>query len=63
MNDRFTLIIADDPNLKRLRRPRRADIDHHVWIIRIVGPPVVSNCMQHVIIEDTVFSSTSFDVH
>ena len=63
MNDRNAVGIIDDTNLQRLIVRRRCDEHRDVGIIGLEASPVVSQCVEHVVIGDTVLAGARLDVH
>jgi hypothetical protein len=63
MDDRNAIGIIDDTNLQRLAVRGRSDEHRDVGIIGLEASPVVSQCVEHVVIGDTVLASARLDVH
>ena len=63
MNDRNAVGIIDNTNLQRLAVRRRSDEHRDVGIAGLEAAPVVSECMEHVVIGDTVLASARLDVN
>jgi hypothetical protein len=63
VNDRNTIGIIDDADLQRCSVRRRSNEHRHVRIIGLEPSPVVSECMEHVVIGDTVLAGARLDVH
>ena len=63
MNDRDSIAIADHSDLKGLGLSRRSDEHRDVGIFCLEGSPVVSECMLHVVVRDTVLAGARLDVH
>ncbi len=63
MNDRNAVGIIDNTNLQRLAVRRRSDEHRDVGIVGLEASPVVSECMEHVVIGDTVLAGARLDVH
>ena len=63
MDDCGAIGIIDNANLQRLTVRRRSDEHRDGRIIRLEASPVVSECMEHVVIGDTVLAGARLDVH
>jgi hypothetical protein len=63
VDDRNTIVVIDNSDLHRLGIGRRPDEHRDVWVISLERSPVVSECMQHVVIRDTVLAGARLDVH
>lgn len=63
MNHGSPLIIGDDTNLQWRTSGRRANQHHDCRVICFECPPMVSQCVNHVFIGDTVFACARLDVH
>ena len=63
MNERDTVGVIDNANLERLSVRRRSDEHRDVGIVSLEGSPVVSECVEHVVIGDTVLAGARLDVH
>ena len=63
MDDRDTVSIIDDTYLQRLTACGWPDEHRDVGIVGLEASPVVSECMEHVVIGDTVLSGARLDVH
>jgi hypothetical protein len=65
MDDRNAIAIGivDDTDFRRLTIRRWSDEHRDVRIISLEASPVVSECMQHVVIGDTVLAGAGLDVH
>ena len=63
MNDRNAVGIIDNTNLQRLAVRGRFDGHRDVGIVSFEASRVVSECMKHVVIGDTVLASARLDVH
>ena len=63
MNDRNAIGIIDDTNLQRLTVRGRSNEHRDVRIVGLESSPVVSKCMEHVVIGDTVLAGARLDVH
>jgi hypothetical protein len=63
MDDRDAIGIIDDADLQRLAARGRSDEHRDVGIVGLEASPVVSQCMEHVVIGDTVLAGARLDVH
>jgi len=63
MDDRHTIDVIDNANLQRLAVRRWSDEHRDVGIIGLEASPVVSECVEHVVIGDTVLACARLDVH
>jgi hypothetical protein len=63
MDDRNAVGVIDDTNLQRLTVRGRSDEHRDVGIVGLEASPVVSQCMEHVVIGDTVLAGARLDVH
>ena len=63
VNDRNTVSVIDDADLQGFSVRRRSNEHRHVRIIGFEASPVVSECMEHVVIGDTVLAGARLDVH
>jgi hypothetical protein len=63
MDDRNAVGVIDDTNLQRLTVRGRSDEHRDVGIIGLESSPVVSECVEHVVIGDTVLAGARLDVH
>ena len=63
MDDRDAVGIVDDTNFERLTVRGWSDEHRDVWIVRLESSPVVSECVEHVVIGDTVLAGARLDVH
>lgn len=63
MDHRDTVVIDDHSDFQRIASPRGPDEHRHVRIVCFEGSPVVSNCVQHVVIVDAVPAGCRLDVH
>jgi hypothetical protein len=63
MDDRNTVGVIDDTNFQRLTVRGRSDEHRDVGIVGLEASPVVSQCMEHVVIGDTVLAGARLDVH
>ncbi len=63
MDDRNAIGIVDNTNLQRLTVHRWSDEHRDVGIVGLEASPVVSQCMEHVVIGDTVLAGARLDVH
>ena len=62
MDDRNTISVVDHANLQGLAVGSRADEHRDVGVIGLEASPVVSKCMEHVVVGDTVRASARLDV-
>ncbi len=63
MDDRNAVGIIDNTDLHRSTVRRRADEHRDVGIIGFEASPMVSQCVKHVVIGDTVLAGARLDVH
>ena len=63
MDDRDAVGVIDNTDLQRLTVRGRSDEHRDVGIIGFEASPVVSQCVEHVVIGDTVLASARLDVH
>ncbi len=63
MDDRDAIGVIDDADLQGLAVRGRSDEHRDVGIVGLEASPVVSECMEHVVIGDTVLASARLDVH
>ena len=63
MDDRDAIVVNHDADLERSRRHRRPDEHRHVRVVGLERSPVMSNCVQHVVVGDTVLAGAGFDVY
>jgi hypothetical protein len=63
VNDRDAVGVIDDTNLQRLTVRGRSDEHRDVGIVGLEASPVVSQCMEHVVVGDTVLACARLDVH
>ena len=63
MDDRTTIVFADHSDFEQFGMTRRPNEHRDVGVICLEGSPVVSHCMQHVVIGDTVLAGARLDVH
>ncbi len=63
MDDRNAIHIIDNTNLQRLPVRGRSNEHRDVGIVGLESSPVVSQCMEHVVIGDTVLAGARLDVH
>ena len=63
MDDRNTVGVIDNTDLQRLTVRGRSDEHGDVGIIGFEASPVVSQCMEHVVIGDTALAGARLDVH
>ena len=61
MDDRNAVGIIDNTNLQRLTVRGRSDEHRDVGIIGLESSPVVSQCVEHVVIGDTVLAGARLD--
>ena len=63
MDDRDAISIIDDTDLQRLSVRGRSNEHRDVGIVGLESSPVVSECVEHVVIGDTVLAGARLDVH
>ncbi len=63
MDDRNAVGIIDNTNLQRSTVRRRSDEHRDVGVVGFEASPVVSQCVEHVVIGDTVLAGARLDVH
>ena len=63
MDDRNAIGIVDNTNLQRLTVGGRSDEHRDVGVVGLEPSPVMSECVQHVVIGDTVLAGARLDVH
>ena len=63
MNDRDTLIISNHSHFERDSVCRRPDEHGYIRIIGLERSPVMSYCVQHVVVGDTVLAGARLNVH
>jgi hypothetical protein len=63
MDDRDAIGVIDDTDLQRLSVRRRSDEHRDIGIVSLEASPVVSECVEHVVIGDTVLAGARLDVH
>ena len=63
MDDRDAVGVIDDADLQRLAGRRGSDEHRDVGIVGFEASPVVSQCVEHVVIGDTVLTGARLDVH
>mgnify|MGYP007046912123 FL=1 len=63
MNDRDVLVVTDHPDFERPSVAGRSDEHRDAGISCLERSPVVSECMQHVVIRDTVLAGARLDVN
>lgn len=63
MDDRGAIGVIDDTDLQRFTVRGRSDEHRDVGIVGLEASPVVSQCMEHVVIGDTVLAGARLDVH
>jgi len=62
VDDRDVTSVIDDTDLQRLAVLGRSDEHRDVGIIGLEASPVVSECVEHVAIGDTVLAGARLDV-
>jgi len=62
-DDRNAIGIVDDADLQRFTGRGRSDEHRDVGIVGRKASPVVSQCVEHVVIRDTVLAGARLDVH
>lgn len=63
MEDRDAVGIIDNTNLQRLTVRGWSNEHRDVGIVRLEASPVVSECVEHVVIGDIVLAGARLDVH
>lgn len=63
MDDLEAIGVIDDADLQGFAARGRSDEHGDVGIVGLEPPPVVSQCMEHVVIGDTVLGGARLDVH
>ena len=63
MDDRDAVGVIDDADLQGLTVRGRSDEHRDVGIVGLEASPVVSQCMEHVVVGDTVLAGARLDVH
>jgi hypothetical protein len=63
MDDRNTVGIIDNTNLERLTVRGWSNEHRDVGVIGLEASPVVSQCVEHVVIGDIVLAGARIDVH
>ena len=63
MDDRNAVGIVDDTDFQRLTVRRWSDEHRDVGIVGLEASPVVSECVEHVVVGDTVLAGARLDVH
>ena len=63
VNDRDAIGIIDDTDLQRLTSRGRSDVHRDLGIVGLEAPPVMSECMQHVVIRRHRACGARLDVH
>jgi hypothetical protein len=63
MDDRNAVGVIDNANLQRLTVRSWSDEHRDAGIICLEASPVVSQCVEHVVIGDTVLACARLDVH
>ena len=62
-DDRDAISVIDDTDFQRLSIRGRSNEHRDVGIVGLEASPVVSECVEHVVIGDTVLASARLDVH
>ena len=63
MDDRNAIGIVDDTDFQRLTVRRWSDEHRDVGIVGLEASPVVSKCVEHVVVGDTVLAGARLDLH
>jgi hypothetical protein len=63
MDDRYAVVIIDNTNLERFTVRGRSDEHRDVGVVGFEASPVVSQCVEHVVVGDTVLAGARLDVH
>ena len=63
MDDRHAVRIIDNSDLQRLTGHGRSDEHRHVGIIGLEASPVMSECVEHVVVGDIVLAGARLDIH
>jgi hypothetical protein len=63
VDDRDAIGVIDDADLQGLAARGRSDEHGDVGIVGFEASPVVSQCMEHVVIGDTVLAGARLDVY
>lgn len=63
MDDRNAIGVIDHTDLQWLAIGGRSDEHRDVGIVGLEASPVVSECVEHVVIGDTVLAGARLDVH
>ena len=63
MNHSRAVLVGDDPDLQRLSRHRWTDEHRDRKVIGFECSPMMTQCVQHVIVGDTVLAGARLDVH
>jgi len=63
MNHCRAFVIGDHPNLERLGNGRWTDEHRDRIVVGLEGSPMMSKCVQHVVVADTVLAGARLDVH
>jgi hypothetical protein len=63
MDDRDTIGVIDHTDLQRLAVGGRTDEHRDVGVVGLEASPVVSECVEHVVVGDTVLAGARLDVH
>jgi hypothetical protein len=56
VDDGHTLVVLDDTNLQRFAVAGRPDEHRDRRVVGLKGSPVMSNCVDHVVVVDIVLS-------
>jgi hypothetical protein len=62
-DDGDAFLVDDDADLEWCCGGRRADEHRHVGVVGLERSPVMSKCVQHVVVGDTVLAGAPIDVH
>jgi hypothetical protein len=63
VDERDAISVIDDADLQGLAVRGRSNERRDVGIVGLEASPVVSQCMEHVVIGDTVLAGARLDVH
>lgn len=63
MDHRDAIIIGDHTDFERCPGPGWADEHRHGGVVGLESSPVMSYCVEHVLIRDIVLPSGALDVH
>ena len=63
MDERNALVIIDDTNFQRLTVRGWSDEHRDGGIVSFEAAPVVSECVEHVVLGDAVLAGARLDVH